>query len=89
MPAAAGNIQFSSGTMSAPAMDAFVITPSDSLNFNTICRMVYVGVAGDISLVTAMGTTVLFKAVPVGILNVMALRINATGTLATTMLALV
>lgn len=50
---------------------------------------IYVGVAGDVSLVTLAGNTVVFKAVPVGILNVGTTRVTTTNTTATNMVGLV
>lgn len=65
---------------------AFAITPSNSVNFTQPCNKLYVGVAGDITLLMAEDTTaVLLKAVPVGFLNVYGSikRVNSTGTTAT------
>lgn len=80
------------GEFSAPANEAATITPSDTVDIATgPTRGVYVGVAGDVTAVMAGGSqaTVLFKNVPTGvILPISVKRINATGTTATTMLAL-
>lgn len=66
--------------------DAFQITPSDSTLFTYQVRGIYVGGAGDVSLVTPRNNTVVFSAVPVGtILPVRAIRVNSTGTTATLM----
>jgi hypothetical protein len=72
---------------SDPAKDATVVVPSDSVNQGPF-RALYVGVTGDVTLVTLGGTTVLFKAVPVGVLPVGFSRVNSTNTTATTMLGL-
>lgn len=73
----------------APAEDCAVVTPSDSVNLpDGPCRALYIGVTGDVTLVTANGNVVLFKAVPVGILPVRCMRVNATGTAATNIVAL-
>jgi hypothetical protein len=67
---------------------AVAVTPSDTVNFAAgACNGLYVGVAGDVTGVVA-GAAVLFKAVPVGVLDVAFSRINNTATTATTMLAL-
>lgn len=74
----------------APSNQCIAITPSDTVAFvGGPCRGIYVGVTGDITLIPAVGgAAVLFKAVPVGILPVMALRVNTTATTATNMVAL-
>lgn len=70
-----------------PAADAVVIVPSDSANQGPF-RALYVGVAGDITLVTLGGTAVLFSNVPVGIHAIGCSRVNSTGTTATNMVGL-
>lgn len=73
----------------APAEDAFTVTPSDTANFTSgPARALYIGVSGDVTLITTGGNAVLFKAVPVGILPVRCTRVNATGTAATNIVAL-
>lgn len=75
---------------SGPASKAAVITPHNTNDLSVPCRMIYVGGAGDITLIPRGGAVaVLFKAVPVGtILPVSASRVLATGTTATSLLAL-
>jgi hypothetical protein len=70
-----------------PAQDAQVIVPSDTVGQGPF-RALYVGVAGDVTLVTLGGNTVLFKAVPVGVLPVGFRRVNASATAATNMVGL-
>ena len=73
-----------------PGTDAFAITTSDSANFTTNARSIYVGGAGDVTIVTPANTVVTFKAVPVGsILPVQAKRVNATATTATSLVGLI
>lgn len=63
---------------------AFPITPHDTNSFTKPCHGIYVGGAGNITLVDLNGNVVLFTAVAVGfILQVAAKRVNATGTTAT------
>lgn len=67
--------------------DAKVLVPSDTVNdgFTSL----YVGGAGNITLVTESGKTVLFTAVPVGtILPVRGSRVNSTATTATLLIGL-
>ena len=66
MTAQVGPTPFGATTFTAPAQDAFTITPSNSVNFNIAARAIYVGVGGDITLVTPAGNAVLFVAVPQG-----------------------
>ncbi len=70
-----------------PACDGVVIVPSDTVNQGPF-RGLYVGVAGNITLVTLAGNTVLFKSVPVGIFSVGCTRVNSTATAATDMVGL-
>lgn len=67
----------------------FAITTSNTVNFTQPCNAIYVGVAGDVSILPLEGaTSVVFKAVPVGILHVPARRVNASGTTATDLVGL-
>lgn len=71
-----------------PADGAFAVTPSDSTTLSGV-RALYIGVTGDVAVQTRRrGTSVVFKAVPVGILPVQCVKVLATGTTATDILAL-
>lgn len=74
-------MMFHSGRRNAAA-----VTPSDTVNMIE-ASSVYVGVSGDISIVTPNGQSVLLKSVAVGMLDVPVSRVNATGTTATNMIA--
>ena len=75
--------------LSDQASSATVITPSDSIDLTYIPKALYVGVTGDITMtLKADSASVLFKAVPVGVLPVRPLRVYATGTTATNIVAL-
>lgn len=75
--------------LDGPAKGAYALTPSDNQDIGMgICRSLYVGVTGDITLDTEESNAVLFKAVPVGILPVRVKRVRATGTTATNIVAL-
>jgi hypothetical protein len=70
-----------------PAVGAYAVTPSDSATNNA--RALYIGVSGDVAVVTRGRTTpVTFKAAPVGILPVQVTQVLSTGTTATNILAL-
>lgn len=71
-----------------PAYHAIAVVPHNSTNLAQPARAIYVGVAGDVTLVTISGETVTFTACPVGILPVMTRRVNSTGTAATNIVAL-
>lgn len=74
--------------LNAPAKRAVSITPSDTVNLSDVTRGIYVGGAGDISLVIA-GTTVLFSGAAAGsVLPIHASRVNSTNTTATNLVAL-
>lgn len=75
-----------------PATNFLAVTPHNSTNFAQ-ARALYVGVAGDVAAVandiTGAETAVVFKNVPAGtILPIRTKRVNATGTTATDIVAL-
>ena len=75
--------------LDAPAWDAADVTPSDSADLPRPARSLYVGGAGDVSVITRGGSTVTFTAVPAGmVLPVQVRRVRATGTTATSIDAL-
>lgn len=77
--------------LSGPANEARAVTPHNTNDLPDGCRALYVGGAGDISLITAFGdgTAVVFVGVPAGtILPVRCRRVRATGTTATNLVAL-
>lgn len=75
---------------SAPAKDYAAVTPAD----NTLlpdgpARALYIGVSGDVTVRSSIGgTAVLFKSHPVGYLLGGAASVDATGTTATNIVAL-
>jgi len=79
-----------SQSVTAPAMDAFAITPNDSTNLTQTVRAIYVGGAGDVSLITAGGSTVTFSGITGSmVLPVTTTRVRASGTTATGIVGLV
>ena len=72
---------------SDPASGAVAVTPSDT---DTLyARSLYIGVSGDVSVITRGRTTpVTFKAHPVGYMPVEVVAVRSTGTSATDILAL-
>lgn len=74
---------------SSAFVDAVAITPSDSTIFNPPIRGIYVGGAGNVSVVTVLGSTVTFTAPPVGtILDIKCTQVRLTGTTATNLVGL-
>lgn len=71
-----------------PATLAAAAAASDTVDLPSIPRSIYVGVSGDVKVDMAEGGTVIFKAVPVGILPIRPKRIYVAGTTATNILTL-
>jgi len=66
-----------------PSRDYFAITPHDSTNLTFLTRAIRVGSAGDVVAVREDGTAITFKNCYSGeILDIVASRVNATGTTA-------
>ena len=81
---------FSSNNVGAPAFDYFTITPSNSTPLAIMCRGIYVGGGGDITVISPAGSTVTFVAVPQGVLlPIVAQYVKSTGTNATDLVAFV
>jgi hypothetical protein len=73
----------------SPAWEHFAITPSNSDNFRVVTRGIYVGVAGDVAVVSQSDNVVIYKnAVAGSIIPVMAKRVNSTNTTATDLVGL-
>lgn len=67
---------------------AAAVTPSDSANLSTP-SVIYVGVYGDVKVTTAQGDTVTFVGLPAGtVIPVQVLRVWATGTSASSLVAI-
>lgn len=73
----------------APARWAVAVIPSDTVSFNKYpTRALWVGTGGNMSIVMADGNTAVFANVPGGtLLPVAAMRVNATGTTTSNVLA--
>lgn len=77
------------GNLTVPAHKVSAVTPSNTVDFAYIARGLYIGVAGDVTLVDITGGAITFTAVPAGtLLPVLCSRVNSTGTTATNMVAL-
>lgn len=73
------------------AVDAFPITPTDvAATVYPAARRLYIGVAGNVQVITPQLMSVLFVGVPAGTqLDVASVRVAATGTTAASIVALI
>lgn len=75
--------------LDSPYEDCAAVTKSDTVDLAFRCRALYIGVTGDVAILAKdNATSVVFKAVPVGVLRVRTTRVMSTGTTATNMVAL-
>lgn len=75
--------------LDSPALHAVAVVAHDSTDFATDARSIYVGVTGDVTLLTSGGEVITFTAVPAGaILPIRTRRVNTTSTTASNMVAL-
>lgn len=89
MPAATDTFQSNGTGMTSPCTSAEAVTPSDTVDLTNVSRAIWVGTAGNVSLITKAGQTVTFVGVQAGtLLPIRASRIRATSTTASNMLAL-
>lgn len=72
----------------SPPTKAAAVTPADDANLATTAKSLYIGGTGDVKVTLAGGSTVVFRAHPVGYLIAQVLRVWSTGTTATDILAL-
>lgn len=64
--------------------DGGAVTPSDTDDLPNVASALYVGGAGNISILTAKGTALTLNSVPVGILRgIRVRRVKSAGTTAT------
>jgi hypothetical protein len=80
---------YAQGGLSSPAAHAVAVTPHDTTLLTTPSRSLYVGTAGNVTVLTVGGETVAFNNVPAGaILPIRAARVNNTGTTASDIVSL-
>jgi hypothetical protein len=77
-------------TNTLAAKCALAVTTNDTTDLTRHSgRGLYIGVSGDVKVdMAGGGTAITFKAVPVGLLNIIVSRVYATGTTATNIVAL-
>ena len=72
----------------SPASLAAEVIPSDTAALPIASKRLWVGGAGNVSLITTGGVSVVYSGVPAGsYLHVRAAQVNATGTTATNIIA--
>lgn len=75
--------------LKSPYTGGEAVTKHDTNELTKVCRALYIGGAGAVTLVTSDGTTLAFAALPVGtLLPVRAKQVKSTGTDATNIVAL-
>lgn len=75
--------------LSGPASHGFAITPHDSTELSEVTRAIFIGGAGNVSVVLASGATLTFSNLPGGsVLPIRAKQVKSTGTTATALLGL-
>lgn len=86
---AAIDLYAGSGTdLWSPASHAAAVTPSDTVDLIYASKRLWVGGAGNVTLITVGGETVAYNSVPAGTyLQVRATRVKVTGTSATNIVA--
>ena len=73
--------------LDGPATHAAAVTPDDANDLSHVCRALWIGVGGNITVITLGGETVVHT-VPAGArLDLQCTRVKATGTTATGIVA--
>jgi hypothetical protein len=89
MPAATPAQLPNAANAPASATNGAAVTPSDTVDLAFTSRAIYVGGAGALTVILSSGVTVTFAVVPAGSwLWIAATRVKATGTAATSIVAL-
>ena len=85
---AANNVARHSVEYLAVARDGFAVTASDSTDFTTNARYLYVGTGGNVVVVTTKGSVLTYKNVPSGgYIYMECKRVNSSNTTATDIVA--
>jgi hypothetical protein len=86
----ADNFNTMTAGLTAPAINASAVTPSDSTDLTDTSRGLYVGVSGDVKVTMAGGAAVTFVGLAAGVIHpIRASRVWSTGTTATSIIAIV
>ena len=73
--------------LTTPPFHWAAVTPSDTVDLPVVARALWIGVSGDISVISANGETAIFKSVPVGYWLGFVARVTAANTTATNIIA--
>lgn len=80
---------WASAVANAPAIDGAAVTPNDGADLALSARALWIGGAGTLRVTTLKGTVLNFSSVPAGfMMPVAAVRVHATGTTCTGIVAL-
>lgn len=72
----------------SPASGGAAVTPNDATDLPTASKRLWIGGAGNVSLITVTGAQLTYTSVPAGTyLQVRAARVKSTGTTATNIVA--
>lgn len=77
-----------SPNLEAPIGDGVSVTPNDTDEMTYVSRCLYIGVSGNVKVVTVNNATLTFKNVPVGFFPVRVRQVFETGTTASEILSL-
>lgn len=78
-----------SASLDGPAIGGVAVTPHDTNELSSYSRALYVGGSGNLTVVMADGSTVLFNSVPAGtLLPIRCKIVKSTGTAATLITAI-
>jgi len=76
--------------LSSPAIDAFDVTPDDATDLPEVTRAIYIGVGGDLAIVTKEGGAVTLANLQAGTVLPLRVRaVRATGSTAQNIVGLV
>ena len=76
--------------LAAPAVGIETVTPHDTTTLTSVSRGLWVGGAGNISVLMADGTTGILVGVPAGtLIPIRVQRVNSTSTTATSIVSLI
>lgn len=76
------------GDLMSPSGDAAAVVPSDTVDFPSAPRRLWIGGAGNVTINTLAGHSVTYTGVPAGVyLQIRPSRVFATGTTATNIVA--
>lgn len=76
------------GIIESPYNGWFVVTPDDFNDLPILPRALYIGASGAVAMKSLDGSYAIFLAMPIGVYELRAARIFASGTTSTSIIAL-